>query len=61
MISLLAALAALTMFLPDTPKKPCAAPGDTIYVVIYRHIETSLPIPGVVDDSVHIYDPGVKP
>jgi len=35
---------------------------DTIFTVIYRHIQANgMMPPVVVDDSFHIYDPGVRP
>lgn len=62
MIPLLILAGALAMFAPgDKTAPPEAAAGDTIYVVVYRHIEWDQPIPLMVDDSVRIYDPGVKP
>ena len=62
MIALFVTMAALAMFFPDSPAKPKpACPADTIYTVIYRHIEYDQPYPLMIDDSVHIYDLGVKP
>jgi len=62
MIPFLILTSALAMFAPmDKTEPPEEAGADTIYVVVYRHIELNQPIPVVIDDSTHIYDPGVKP
>lgn len=62
MIPLLILASALAMFAPmDKTEPPSPACADTIYVVVYRHMEWDQPIPIAVDDSVKIYDPGVKP